>query len=256
MAWLLALLLAQESIAPAIPFGPWALSTKDTGCQIIRSFGSSDKVALGFESTITSQSRIMLVIASKNTLPEKTGDITVTLNGTDAVQAHYGSFETPNPNIRMIKVFFEAADSARLVGTTSVSIDKQVLVFQNPQIGAALKALDKCTIDLISSWGVDPANYLNGKLAKVKGNIGQWFTAASYPREARAKRAAGRVVLLLTSTVEGDVESCKVVASPDESLNAGTCAIATRRIKLTPPIDDAGRPTTSYTILPIHWFVP
>jgi hypothetical protein len=255
MNFLWSLLLAQAPAMPALPSGPWLLSKKGHGCQVAWYFDNESRIAAGLESAVNTRTRTMFFVAPKGSLPTGIGELDLTLDGKEPMRLHYGSFDMADPKLRMIKTFPGKVELERLSNAATIALGKQAYAFQGSEVGKALSALDRCTVDQIASWGVDPALYLNDKMATM-GNVGQWFSADAYPKEARATRASGMVVLLITSKADGSVEACKAVASAHESLNAGSCAIVLKHIKLVPPVDDAGQPMASYAILPIRWSAP
>jgi hypothetical protein len=183
------------------------------------------------------------------------GEVTVRLEGEAPLDLHYGTFEVADPRRRLVKLFPDEAALARLTQASTITIGDRGTPVPADGMPAALVALDKCTSDLLSSWGVDPTLYLQGKMANL-GNPGRWFSSNDYPREARASGASGRVVLLLITRADGSIADCKAVASAAVSLNAGTCDIALRNIRATPPTDADGRPMASYAVLPVRWSHP
>ncbi len=115
--------------------------------------------------------------------------------------------------------------------------------------------MDACISTKLTAWGVSPAPYLQGKLAKTSIQLQLAFDDRHYPEEARRAGVSGRVILLLKTDPGGAITNCKAVASADERLNAGSCAIA-EKARLIPPTDADGRPMASYAFLPIRWQRP
>lgn len=256
MFWILGLLAAQPLPVALEPSGPWTVTREGVGCRVVRSYGTEPAIQIGFETVLTGQSRTLLVVGPKTLLPDGIGETPVTLDAGAAVRLHYGSFAVADSKLRLLKLFGDDAALQQLADTKSIGIGPQALSLRMEGTRAAFAALDKCTVDLLVSWGADPQLYLQKKMAGLTGSPAQWFTSASYPKEARSKGASGLVVLLLNAERDGGVGRCTVVASADESLNAGTCAIATRHLRLKPPVDATGQPMASYAVLPIRWVAP
>lgn len=250
MIWILGLLATQA--LPLDPVGPWEVSTNWVGCQIVRVYGTDKPVQIGIKATLTGKARSLLVTGPKNFLPDGKGNIEVTLDGKESVQISYGSFDVRDNRLRQLELFPSEAEMLRLASSTSITFGERFPPTHAGGIEAALRALDTCTTNLLTSWGVDPALYIGDKMASFTGNPGKWFSYQNYPREALAKGISGRVTLLLKTRPDGSVDDCKAVVSDDSSLNAGSCAMA-KNIQLKPPLDAAGKAMASYAVLPISW---
>jgi hypothetical protein len=197
----------------------------------------------------------MLFAGARRSLPEGIGEVAVHLGGQAPLALHYGAFELADHGLRLLKLFPDEAALESLTQADTVSIGDKGVPVQATGMREALAALDKCTSDLLSSWGADPSLYLRDKMAKLL-NPARWFSSENYPREARARGASGRIVLLLGTRADGSIGDCKAVATADPSLNAGTCAIAFRYIRAKPPTDAEGHPIASYAILSVLWTNP
>jgi protein TonB len=93
--------------------------------------------------------------------------------------------------------------------------------------------------------------------AGLKGNPADYFDAESYPSDALAAEASGRVVATLTVGADGRVSDCVIVTSSgNASLDRTTCAISKRRIRFTPAKDENGNPIVTTYRLPVRWTLP
>jgi len=253
MIWLFGMLLTQAAAVAIEPSGPWAISTTQTGCQIVRPYGKDQRIQIGFETYLTGSRHTLLFTAPVEMAPVGTGILPIILDDKDTINLHYGSFAAGSENLRVTKFFPNVEDLTKISNASVIAIGDSALPLRIGGAAKALNALDTCTSNLLASWGVDPALYTNHKMPIFTGNPGQWFTRESYPKEGRG---AGRVILLLKTKADGSVYDCKAVASDDDSLNAGTCAIALKHLRVRAPTDAAGQPMASYTLLPIRWTKP
>jgi hypothetical protein len=247
---------AAQAVTALQPSGPWTLQTAQAGCRISRAYSGSPVVELGFETRVTGSGVSMMLTAPGKALPEGTGAIRVTIAPERAVELHYGAFQTGDPATRMIKLFPDKATIEAISGAESIEIGKQPIALSMRGVGAAIKALDDCTAQLLTSWGADPELYRQGKLAKPTGALGGWFTNEDYKRVVKSRRIDGQIVLLLKTAADGTPSGCKAVDSPDPEINEGTCAVALQRARFKPPLDADGKPMASYAVLPVSWIKP
>ena len=92
------------------------------------------------------------------------------------------------------------------------------------------------------------------RAVKVAGDIN---SARDYPKETRALRLGGAVVVALTIDVSGRVKDCRVLrASRDAEADRITCRLATERFRFRPAVDQAGRPVESIYGWQQRWFAP
>jgi len=256
MAGLLVMMVAAQVATALQPAGAWGLETGPTGCRISRTYAGAPGVELGFETHLTSSNISMMFIAPRRALPEGTGDIRLVAAPEPAVDVHYGAFQTPDPAMRLIKMFPDRPMLDAIAAAKSIEIGKQPIALSTIGMRAALKALDDCTAQLLTSWGADPTLYRQGKLAKLVGGAGGWFTNADYKRVVKSRHVDGPIVLLVTTAADGTPSACKAIDGQDPEIGAGTCEIALRRGRFEPPRDAAGKPMASYTVLPVRWIAP
>jgi TonB family protein len=251
MIWILGLLATQT--LPLEPVGPWEVSANWVGCQVVRIYGPEKNIQFGFEAGLTGRGRYILVAGPKKLLPNGIQNIDVAFDDKPPIKMHYGSFKINDNHLTLLKIFPSDADLLLFSNSSSITFEKQLPPMKVRGIGAALGALDKCTTDLLTSWGADPALYVDNKMATITGDPSQWFSHDNYPKEALAKGISGRVTLLIKTRPDGSVDECKAVVSDDVSLDAGSCAIAVKRGRFKPPLDAAGNAMASYAVLPVSW---
>lgn len=233
------------------------MSTEEVGCRVIRPYGPDKAVEVGFETIVTSRQRTLLLAAPKRSLPDAIGETRVSLGGGEDLRLNYGASAMRDSGRRLLKLFPDEGALRQLSDATSMKVGKaDAPTLKMTGTAAALQALDTCTTELLQSWGADPQLYLQNRMAGIIGSTAAPFTRETYPAEARAAGVSGRVVLLLHTKVDGSVARCTVVASADERLNAGSCAVAVSRVRMKPPLDAQGKPMESYGVLPVNWSNP
>lgn len=254
MFWMLAILASAQAPATALePSSSWTLSSQDDGCTVAQGYSEDHTIQVGFQTTMQTRPAFLLVRAPKKLLPAGIGEAQITLDESKPVSVHYGSFETNEPGVRLVKFFPDEATMTRIAATKAIGIGVHMPTLKIANADEAIKAVDTCTADKLVSWGVDPSIYFQRKTAS--GNLGLLFDAKDYPKEARDRGISGRVVLLLKTDKIGGITDCKVVASADQSLNVGSCEAA-KRGTVKPPVDLAGQPIASYVVVPVVWRHP
>lgn len=247
--------LAQASLSPLQPVEPWTLSSRDDGCTTGRVYGDDHAIEIGIQDAMHLRPTFLLVRGPSKLLPGGDGSISLTVDGSTTVIVRYVSFETSESEVRTIRLSLDYATMTQLAKATTITVGNKMPTLDVNGIKAAIDATDRCTSDKLISYGVDPKLYFESKTTVIGLEFARMFDAQSYPKEARPKKAYGRMVLLLNTGTDGSVTNCKVLASPDESLNTGTCEIA-KRGRLQPPIGSDGQPIASYAILPVRWVRP
>lgn len=247
--------MTQAALQPLQPTQPWALSSQDDGCTIGRAYAGSQTAQFGLQFTMQSRPGFLLVRGPNKLLPNDIGQISLGIDQAPPVTVRYGSFDTPDSGVRLTKLFIDQTTMTQLATARTITIGSKMPPINVSGIKSAIDAAERCTTDKLKSYGVDPKLYLEEKATPVTGTFASMFDARSYPKEARAKKAFGRMVLLLNTGTDGSVTDCKVLTSADETLNAGTCEIA-KRGRLRPPLGSDGQPIASYAVLPVRWVRP
>jgi hypothetical protein len=186
-------------------------------------------------------------------LPDGIGSIRLSVAGGQAGEVHYGAFPAASPKARLVKLFPDRAMTQSIAAAPSFEIGKTPLRLSTEGVTQALKALDDCTVRLLTSWGADPQRYRDGKFATPTGNVGTWFTRDDYRRVIRPGFKDGMIVVLITTSPEGVPVACKTIRSPDPRIDAGTCEIAMKRARFLAPLGEDGKPMASYFIMPVLW---
>ena len=119
-------------------------------------------------------------------------------------------------------------------------------------------ALDKCSSDLIASWGVDPVKEatLSRRLTPI-GNPQQWLNPGDYPASALSRGAQGNVVFRLIVDEHGVPSRCHIQQStrPPE-FDTAVCNAMMRRARYLPALDKDGTPVASYYRFTVTFTIP
>ena len=221
---------------------------------MLRAYGLDETTRFGFETQVAARQRILLVVAPKRLLPDGIGEVSVMLDGKDAIRLHYGTFVLSDGSSRLVKLFPDDDAVRRISEASTIAIGDWIAPIRGHGVQAALRALDTCTGDLLASWGVDPGLYLQDRIARLMGNPDRWLNRDSYPRDAGG--AAGAVVLLMKTAPDGSISECRAVVAENARLGTGTCSIVVRHVTTRPPVDADGRPIASYAVLMVRWTKP
>lgn len=149
------------------------------------------------------------------------------------------------------------ADEAATTALTIKLSSRRHYRLETGSLAGPFSAMRKCTDDLVASWGYDAA--VISKLTKgpVLGDFdGDVLTSSDYPRSALAKGQSGRITFRLDVDASGKATGCHVLYRvADDEFAKVTCMLILKRVKLTPALDEFGKPTKSYYIRTINWLM-
>jgi protein TonB len=111
-----------------------------------------------------------------------------------------------------------------------------------------------------SLWAGPPVPAPNPALADrpaiLASNVGELFSADSYPAEAIKREEQGRVVAKLFVGANGVVTECRVAASSgSRALDKTTCRYG-RKTRFAPARDHQGVAIAGEYKLPVRWVLP
>ncbi len=117
--------------------------------------------------------------------------------------------------------------------------------------------LRACQADLLKSWGYDPA--VQAALARPvrpANSPGNWLRSDDYPSGAVTMGQNGVVQFRLDVEPDGRISGCHVLARTNPDVFADTtCRAVSRRAKLDPALDAAGKPVRSFFVQKVRWQV-
>ncbi|BBC71386.1 conserved hypothetical protein [Altererythrobacter sp. B11] len=142
-------------------------------------------------------------------------------------------------------------DTSRLQGNAELSFSKRnrAITFALPELAAAFNALNTCSRDLVSSWGLDlksqdrmrrQAEPIN--LREIAERIQQ-----QYPLQALHAREQASLALRIIVDADGSIEECSVnEITSTRYLHSPACDVFGDRAMFVPAQDEHGEPIKSY----------
>jgi TonB family protein len=135
---------------------------------------------------------------------------------------------------------------------------RRIYRIETGSMAKPMESMRTCLTNLVSYWGFDPVvqQGLTRKVTPIN-SPGTWLNSNDYPRDALANGAQGIVQFRLDVSETGAVSACRVLfkTSPDEFADT-TCRNITRRAKLLPALDAAGKPVKSFYINKARFQIP
>jgi TonB family protein len=158
---------------------------------------------------------------------------------------------TPGPAI-------SPEQEARVSAVTLRINARRIYRLETGAMAKPMAAMRACLANLIKYWGFDEVAHQNLTRGATPSNYpGRWLTSDDYPSSAMEKGAQGLVQFRLDVSETGSVTGCRVLykTSPDDFADT-TCRAITRRAKLLPALDAAGKPIRSFYINKVRWALP
>ncbi len=253
--WLVtALLVGQADGVAPVPAAGWKVSTgRDAKCFITRTVAvSAQPWTIEIHPSSVGASYDLFVAAPKNGMRTISPGSPPTRIAIDA-EAPFETFgwtQDTADGRRVLRSSLSLAwvDAARDGGTMTIAAPKLKVAVPADGIAAALKSLKSCHADRLRGYGLDPALWFDGRLAKPN-NPGRFFGADAYPTGA----PPGRVTTLLLFDPAGRATRCVTVEASNALLATGTCGIALSKMTATMPTGADGQPVASYALFNVVW---
>lgn len=163
------------------------------------------------------------------------------------------TYEAP-PMLRTL----DPADVAHLSSFELVEGDSPVARLALGAMGEPIKALNACTDELLTHWGIDVAAHkTRSRGVVVKGNPGTWISANDYPLELIRAGMQGVVHFRLDVDEQGNATQCSIQQStrPAE-FDRVVCNKIARNARFEPALDSAGKPMKSYWRSTVRFELP
>lgn len=143
----------------------------------------------------------------------------------------------------------EMAFTASVMGT---------VVLQTQSLARAMDEMRKCHDRMIAGWGFDPL--VQARLSRPLvplGNPGKWVQPKDYPSRGLRLRRSSLVAFRLNVDSGGRPTACFVARSynHDDFANL-TCSLLMKRASFEPALDAEGKPTPSYFVSSVSWWIP
>ena len=121
-------------------------------------------------------------------------------------------------------------------------------VLETGSLGPPLAALEKCTDELLSHWGIDVAKHAAlSRKVKPKGNPGNWVTSRDYPTDMWMMGKRAIVQFRLNVSADGKPTACHIQQSTrPKAFDDAVCKAIMRNAKFEPALDAGGSPIASY----------
>lgn len=152
-------------------------------------------------------------------------------------------------------------ETARYDGVEAISVvqqDKTVLALAADDLGPAFAALNVCTQDMISHWGLDLEKHRKMRRRVEFTNLLQVARRIqkTYPVAAVRSGEQGTVRFVAIVDEKGDMVECRQSdATEMDDLKSPACR-ELRRAKFLPALDAEGKPMKSYYATHIRYVMP
>ncbi|WP_155800082.1 energy transducer TonB [Porphyrobacter sp. AAP82] len=134
--------------------------------------------------------------------------------------------------------------------------DKEVLVLETGNMQPAIRALNACTVDLIASWGLDPAQhryYTPPRWVNFK-QVRERMINDNFGTERGTEDQAVVEFRFIVET-DGSVSDCvRINATSVNSVRPPVCSRA-RMARFEPALDANGQPMRSFIVSAFSYFV-
>lgn len=155
----------------------------------------------------------------------------------------------------------EPLDPSRAAAITNISFGKPLknkLILETGSLKTGFAALEKCTDELLSHWGIDVPEHKKLK-TKVKpiGSPGNWVTFADYPKKMLAIGGQSIIYFRLNVDATGKTTACNIQKSTKlKDFDDVVCRSMMTKAKFEPAISAAGLPIASYFIGSVVYAMP
>ena len=263
LVMVLAVAAASDGAAPDVlpSTGRWTVEYADAMCVLSHDFGAGEKqVTLGFRPwPMGSSTELVLVTREKPDAPTY-GDAVVTFGpGGQPIKGSYASWRNPKLDKGVTTLTIDQQATAGLADVRTVTVKvggKRPVTVAPVGMPKALAALKQCNDDLLSHWGVDPAE-ADRVATPAQGNPVNWITNDDYPAEALRGEQEGTSAILWTIGTDGKASKCTVVGTSGfPLLDQAACSAVTRRARYAPALDKEGKPTVSHSSRRVVWRLP
>lgn len=263
-----AALLAAAAPPPATPLPPstkWRLDYAPTECRLLRSFGAgADEVTIQFSKLTPDPAIEVALVGRRFPATDRPVPARLTTTTVPAVEAHAQGHEAGGgmmaslrfrPNRALADAFASDAASGRPTRLGIGFVRGYGLALDLGRMKAPLAGLDKCVDDLVSTWGLDPAEQrARTRAAEPVGSPAEWFRPSDFPASLNAIGTGGVVVVRLGVGADGAVTNCAVAkAGGDKAFEELTCRLVRERARFTPALGAAGRPIASVWSSRVVW---
>lgn len=147
------------------------------------------------------------------------------------------------------------SEEDKITGVTVKIRGKQRISLKTGPLAGPLRAMRKCTDDLIQSWGYEPAQFARLNTPPVPISSPEtWIKDFDFPIDALERGYSGDVQFRLEVNPDGSVGNCHILyrTNPNEFADR-TCKLLSKKAKFLPATDEAGMPVRWYYISKVRW---
>lgn len=248
-----------------VPTGKWVVDYENDFCSLDRDYGDTQNpLALAISPNVMGGNYGVSIVRKPKPLDAKlptsaTIDITI---GSIKAKTEISSIEVGPPILRKSTFTLNDELVPALLDSEEMTIGQKTGAqdsFSMPGIDAALKALEKCRVDLVTGWGIPASQQarLKTKAKLIEKSYIGLFMVNDYPEDALRQNMQGLVKSRMLIDDAGRVAQCVVTTSSGStSLDQATCAVLRARSHHVPAMDIDGKPMPSFTTSKVLWLIP
>jgi len=187
-----------QSADPLAPSSKWNVDYADAACFLLRDFGEGQaRLSFSIRSLpLAGGKELALFLPDPNKRPLHMGQAVITLSPEGkTIRSQYLSYGAVEPGRRVVRFHADAEAWKDFASseTVAIALDTQApIALRLDGLGAALKAVRLCEIDLVKSWGLGPEVMdLSPQFVDPK-----WIKHEDYPIQAIHLRLRGTVTIL------------------------------------------------------------
>ncbi|MGN6495720.1 MAG: energy transducer TonB [Tsuneonella sp.] len=270
------------------PSSNWNVNYDEDSCRLARLFGSGDNEVLFYVDRYEPSDNLLLVVAGKpltggpqtrallrfgptgeqQRRPVQVGavgkyspaGVTPPIRLAGPVQEQ-GSGSASSPVRPKTRDQIAAEELAFAKGVTWLSVSEfssRDLVLELGDMAAPIAALQTCTRELVTHWGIDAEG--NGSLTRPagpKGNPAEWFSSNDYPTEMLREGMEGLVQFRVMVDQNGKPTGCHIQKSTrPQGFDDAVCKALMEKGEFEPALDRAGQPVASYYHSAVRFDIP
>ena len=249
---------AEPPPAELLPAGKWQVEYAKSSCVVSRAFGEKPNLTLfGLKPAPYGEAVALLIVQPSPKGRGVWGDAEVRLSSGFVPEfADYQSVTANGMRVTTIGVPRTTLDALAKGDSIAIKADKWVNVVLKPTaFDKALKALEDCESDLLTTWGFDKAAQA-AVATRPKGELRGIVQPDDYPDRPLEAGIGGSVGFRLRVEADGKISECWIVeSSGNADLDRQTCAVVRKRARYTPAIAHDGKSMWSFTFGRVTWMV-
>jgi len=271
------------------PSSPWSLNYADDSCRLARLFGEGKQKTLLQLEQFEPNRQFMLAIAGGgfgNRLePGETRVQFGPAHPPQVVYPHGGALGEYSPamivssaRVREVESYEQEGRKRDLERYELFEPDNPVteadeqyvewigiehrgssrLRLETGTMGDAFAALNACSEELLTHWGLDLERYKARSMPPIpKRSPGTWLSYSDYPSSMLRKELQGLVYFRVMIDAEGKPSSCHIQqSSRPEDFEKAVCRAIMRRARFEPALDADGEPMASYYRNTVRFTLP